>query len=1222
MNINNLTLYVQPTGFHPATYGQSWSSAFPKGTAGGIYQEGIVWGGLINDGQSPTLRVGGNTYFSGTQELDRIYRVRPDYQTADLTDDAANFFYFQNYPLDASPVSGGDIQQIRDQYTKDWMEWPADKGAPFDDRDGVPGYQPDPQGRSEDPVTGQLFDVPGIPGASQTIWIYHNDAIAPQAYGSPPIGLEIQQTFWAYAVSNPLSNVIFKKVNVVYKGTTNTPSNATINDMYLVQWSDPDVGQYTDDFAGCDTTLNLGYAYSSSTNDAVYSGLGLAPAALGYDFLQGVAQFTGNPNDSAIINLKWRTGYKYVHEKPLTTFTYFAAGGAWQDPDGQDPLGTPQWYNLMRGFLPRPEYPAGQPFPANVGGTSTGGVGTYLLSGNPTAGSGFIDGVAEGPGDRRIVNITGPFNMALNDTAEIVVALIGGIGSTNTSSVAVLKFNDIFAQYAYDQLFDLPIFPSPTVSSTNLDQKVVLNWDFNATNIENASPKGFSFQGYNVYQFPNSSYNLSEARQVATYDIRDGLTTIFDDQFDEASGLILNLPVQFGTDAGLQRFIEITTDRVRNQPLRNGQEYYFGVSAYGYNPDFEALNLPFKALESSIVRITSVPQQPTPGITYGAGTGSEIVPDHTNGSADGSPVVTIVDPAKTTGNEYEVFFTERQEIRNENGDWVPSSNIISRKSGGYGDPDTLVNVSVDIAAVYGPQSGTLELKCVLNYESPDFDWVDGVLIIFPEGTVILSAPNFETGNTESNYSGIIAPEIIGNIVMMGDSNRTENGSFTGGEEWSIIITGTVPIDVDWKVYDDGYGGGPVDAEGTTQVTGVGFSSRLAKYWNLRDVTANETKLVDRSEINGVDLFPDRSDIPIDLGLNAAPVIDGFQINLDVGYAAPIKPFSYSIQSDAGSVIRVGSDPHPTRTIFNDYTLFGLPTSRAIDGFGFGTNDINKLQQDYEIRYTGILGDTVINGKNVRYVVSGGQMATIFSTHPSVGLANHPMNPSPGTNEPFLIRLPFEVWNKDTEKQVNLMFRDREQLLAADPWLAWNSEHRNYLIVVNTDYDPAKIISTTDPLAAEATWIVVIYSTRLVLGDVVTITYANPIQIGSDTYRFSTPAATIYSNDLAKKDVEKINIFPNPYYGTHYREVTREGKYVTFSHLPAKATIRIFDLAGVLVKTIDKDDLSQFIRWNLQNENNYPVASGIYVVYIDMPGLGVSKILKLAIIQEEQILRVY
>ncbi len=64
---------------------------------------------------------------------------------------------------------------------------------------------------------------------------------------------------------------------------------------------------------------------------------------------------------------------------------------------------------------------------------------------------------------------------------------------------------------------------------------------------------------------------------------------------------------------------------------------------------------------------------------------------------------------------------------------------------------------------------------------------------------------------------------------------------------------------------------------------------------------------------------------------------------------------------------------------------------------------------------------------------------------------------------------------------------------------------------------------------------------------------------------------------------------------------------------------------MLVKTINHNlsgPNDQFDTWNLQNDSGYPVASGIYVVYIDMPDLGTTKILKLAVIQEQQILKVY
>lgn len=1192
IDINNITAYVQQNGQHPHQVAGSWSTTFPKGTAGGIYQEGMVWGGLVNDGQSPQLRVGGNTYFNGTDAIERIYRVRPDYETADLSEDAANFFYFQNYPLDAGQVTSGDISQLREQYEKDWMEWPADLGAPFEDVDGDGTYNPS-------------VDIPGIPGASQTLWIYYNDDIAPNAYGSPPIGVEVQETYWAYSIANPLGNVIFKKVSLVYTGTENTIPNATIDDMYFVQWSDPDIGQYTDDFAGCDPELNLGYAYSSSTQDAIYAGLGLAPPAVGYDFLQGVSQYTGNPDDSAIVNLEWRKGYKYVHppEQPMTIFTYFAAGGAWEDPDGQDPLGTPQWYNLMRGFLPRPQYPSGNPFPSNVGGTTTGGPGTYLLSGDPITRTGFVDGIAEGPGDRRIVCVHGPFNMALQDTVEVVLAIIGGIGSTNLSSVAVLKFNDTFAQYAFDQLFDLPIFPAPTVTSTVLDQKVVLNWDIDASEIENASPKGYSFQGYNIYQFPNSSFSLSEAERVATFDKVDNVTTILDDQFDESSGLILLLPAQLGTDAGLKRFIEIETDAVRNQPLRNGQEYYFGVTAYGYNPNLEG-NLPFKALESSVVRLTVVPQQPTPGITYTTETGEGIEVTHANGTADGGPVVTIVDPGQTAGQNYEVFFTDRMEIRNEDGDWIPSSTLL-RKTGSSGpdEPDTLTGTSIDISAVYGTVTGQKQLNCFLDLVSINFAWADGITMTFPTDVTIVQAPNFEAGG------GVIAPEVVGNVINMGLVNHeyTENGIFHGDEEWTIIVDGDLPMSIDWIVYDDGYGGGPVDAEGTTVVESIGTLSRLAKYWNLRNVTSGELLLENEGVIDGTDIYPKRDDIPINLGTNAAPVIDGYQINMVVGYGAPIDFTDLAVDGEG------------SYDIDSYYANGWAVTAKAIDAFGAGTTVLEELQKDYELRFTGEYDDPTAG---VVYVKEGtGSIATLYGAR-NYDLADHPMNPNPGSNDPFTVRIPFEVWSVDDERQINIIIYDRiQEAGVTEPFYAFNPIDRMYCYFLNTEYHE-NVVDINGPEVDNLTWNTVWWETDWQTGDVLTFTYPNPIQIGVDTYTFTTPVATTYSDASAREDIERINVFPNPYYGFHYREITRDQKYVTFSHLPEQATIRIFDLAGVLVRTIEKSDPDQFLRWNLQNDDNYPVASGIYIVYIDMPDLGTTKILKMAIIQEEQILRVY
>ena len=75
-------------------------------------------------------------------------------------------------------------------------------------------------------------------------------------------------------------------------------------------------------------------------------------------------------------------------------------------------------------------------------------------------------------------------------------------------------------------------------------------------------------------------------------------------------------------------------------------------------------------------------------------------------------------------------------------------------------------------------------------------------------------------------------------------------------------------------------------------------------------------------------------------------------------------------------------------------------------------------------------------------------------------------------------------------------------------------------------------------------------------------------------------------------------------------------------MPAKATIRIFNLAGYQVRKLEKNDQSQFLKWDLLNESNLPVASGMYIAYVDMPELGKQKILKIFIIQPQEVLLYY
>ena len=125
---------------------------------------------------------------------------------------------------------------------------------------------------------------------------------------------------------------------------------------------------------------------------------------------------------------------------------------------------------------------------------------------------------------------------------------------------------------------------------------------------------------------------------------------------------------------------------------------------------------------------------------------------------------------------------------------------------------------------------------------------------------------------------------------------------------------------------------------------------------------------------------------------------------------------------------------------------------------------------------------------------------------------------------------------------------------------------------------------------------------------------------ADTFTFSTAGLEMVSNDY---DPDRITVWPNPYYGYNPEERDALDRRVMFSHLPTEgpATIRIFALDGTLVRTIKHNDTgSQHTYWDMKNNFELPVASGMYVAHVET-NRG-DKILKLAVIQPEQRLEVY
>ena len=681
-NINNISTVFWNQGFSDIDKDDNNSGfVFPKGSRKtAVFKSGFIWGGKING----EVRVGGSTYRTGLQAgrilangtasdpnapENRMYRVRPDYRVADLTTEIND--------------EGASAAAIRAQYELDWNEWPATQGAPYNDVDSNGVYDP-------------TVDIPGVPGADQTLWYVCNDLSSSTTlnlYGSQPMGLELQVTIFGYSQQGALGNMFFRKMLLINRGTN------TIDSMYVSMWSDVDLGDSNDDFSGCDTSLSLGYVYNAFESDATYTPL--PPPAVGFDFFQGPV--VDSPGDSAIF-----LGKRIYDKKnlPMTAHYYFIRGDLnLSDPVlGSYPEGTIYFYNFIRGRIGR----TGQVFTDPNGRAST-----FALDGNPVTGQGWIDGQQFPAGDRRMGLASGPFTMAPADSQEIVVAEIaaGAIPGVNRlTAISLLKFYDAAAQLAYDNFFQVPSPPpAPQVTATESNGEIILVWGGDPAAVaatENSNVGGFRFQGYNVYQFPVGTTDLARARRVATYDVVDGVQIIQDLEFDATVGALVRRPKQFGTDTGIKRSISIKTDALKgNTPLINGIRYYFAVTAYSFNPDPNSVP---NNLENTPSIITLVPHSANPGVTFNTRAGDTIAVTHTSsitgvGISEGTATPIVVDPGRVSGDAYQVTFDSTGQMwtyRNTTKNVV----LLADQSNQSGDDDYLIIDGIQLK-VAGPPEG-------------------------------------------------------------------------------------------------------------------------------------------------------------------------------------------------------------------------------------------------------------------------------------------------------------------------------------------------------------------------------------------------------------------------------------------------------------------------------------------------------------------------------------
>ncbi len=812
LNINNVSSWMRYDGHSNHSPSGDDGTYYPRSTGTVIYQDCLVWGGkaykdaaLSQPAPRQLVRVGGGTYGIGTRAgriinpnlaptagvgiVDpnlpevRAYRIRRDYHTMenwDLQQDAGSMF-----EINTSAATTNMMLEVKARYAQDWAEWPISDGAPFIDRNGNGMYDP-PPAFNTDPNSGPIFSVdslipggydePGVAGvdpslpADQVIFTIYNDrnvATSLAFEGSEPLGLEVQKTMWGYRSATALGDLYFVRFKLINKGGVDSDTTAGdqfgtfwIDSMYVAQWSDPDLGNAGDDLIGCDTVLSLGYCYNANAIDAEFRGFNLPPPAVGYDFLGSAV--VPSPGDSGIVGFQRRLN---VRNLPMTSFAYFSAGSPYSDPPtdvGSYLQGTGRWWKMLRGFAPigdlnSPDIPFEHPpgFPLSK----------FPFSGNPYNGEGWLDGRAYGtvdnlPGDRRVIMSSGPFTFAPGDTQEVYVGVVAGLGADRLSSIQVMKSNDQYVQSTFNRIFAVPRAPAqPRVNATALDRQIIIEWgsDAGAVHRTEKLPSGsLVFEGYNVVELPTATSPLSDGVHRQTFDVRNSVTRIMETVFEEYSGEPVLRVAQEGSDNGINRTVTITktylTDVTSGDPLINGKEYHFAVTAYNYN--IVPGDLP-RTMESEPVIVTVRPRIPF-GESPVTAVGETLTVVHTSGSSDARVSPLIIDPLAGRGDTFRVSFqvvgsTPTWQLTNvSTGAVIVSGQTNLSGDGAYPIVDgALVKVVSEFGYGLKPGAWGLGNGSSFNQGSRHFSWAGGDSLQLEEfnGAAGWTAPSYLFGSS-------------------------------------------------------------------------------------------------------------------------------------------------------------------------------------------------------------------------------------------------------------------------------------------------------------------------------------------------------------------------------------------------------------------------------------------------------------------------------------------
>lgn len=774
----------------------------------------------------------------------------------------------------------------------------------------------------------------------------------------------------------------------------------------------------------------------------------------------------------------------------------------------------------------------------------------------------------------------------------------------------------------------------------------------------------YRFQGYLIYQLKDNSVsstdltNVDKARLVFQCDIADGITQIVNYTPDLSISALVPKEMVNGADKGIVHSIAITEDKFAtgNNTLINHKTYYYAMLAYGFSPKPNTSLFNPSILEEYAPYIAGRKNADYPVFTPHAGIPHIPSPEaggtEAHSSYGGGPKITRIEGQGNGGNVLDftaetvaaILASSSSRVINptyENGRGPVNIKVIDPLNIPEGDftltiKDTLspVNAVIDANSIWtlvkspGGSSNTINSEKTIKIPNEQLingqpatasaivpRWGLSVNVVFHRdpGGVSIPNPNGPTPPTVIAYepkNGFLE----GTVSFTDPSKQWIDGfpDQEGDNDFNWIRSGSATVSpyADYsgldgldagQDYEKVLGGtwAPYRLCAQTQTAG-GVTSKAGPMWRSAYTTLTLIKNIASVDVV---LTADKSK------WTRCPVIEMAEDSVEVSLGNTKKHHMRVSQSKDknGNAAAVGSgtSTNPNDANYNGETgmswfpgyALNLETGERLnmafgeDSYLSSANGTDMIWNPTSEIYNPFSYEPVLGGKHYIYVF-GHNGDKAYTADPILGTG---LKDCPRYDQGKWLHDQFAATAAAATTAASEGYK--REIYADAMWVsipllrAGHSYYETdvkYRLRVGKSYQKGYTTSAI-PVTDLAT---------------------SPVNSNLPVYTFNTSDIVTHKNDAtsAKDALALINIVPNPYYAYSAYEKTTLENTVKVTNLPDQCTVSIYTLNGTLIRQFKKDDTKTSLDWDLKNTARIPVASGLYIIHVDVPNVG-EKILK-------------